>query len=56
MKVGDLVAMTGKTRCWTALVIKVTPWATLIKWADNGEIEDASNYLTGHLEVLSESR
>ena len=51
MKVGDLV------RCGEhlAIVIVSDAYETLIKWLDDGVVEDANIYTTG-LEVVSESR
>ncbi len=51
MKVGDLVEHNG----YLALVICVESYETLIKWLDDGTVEDADNYTIG-LEVISESR
>ena len=51
MKVGDLVMHNG----YIALVIVANAHETLIKWLDDGEVEDADNYTIG-LEVISESR
>jgi len=51
MKVGDLV----KSGNHVALVIVVNAYETLIKWVDDGIIEDADNYALS-LEVVSESR
>ena len=51
MKVGDLV------RCgeYLAIVIVSDTYETLIRWLDDGVVEDANIYTTG-LEVISESR
>ena len=51
MKAGDLV------RCneHLAIVIVSDAYETLIKWVDDGVVEDADNYTLG-LEVISESR
>tara|TARA_R100000234_G_scaffold108943_1_gene80616 strand:+ start:295 stop:489 length:195 start_codon:yes stop_codon:yes gene_type:complete len=51
MKVGDLV------RCgeYLAIVIVSDAYETLIRWLDDGVVEDANIYTTG-LEVISESR
>ena len=51
MKVGDLV----RFRNYLAIVICVNAHETLIKWLDDGGVEDADNYTTS-LEVISESR
>ena len=51
MKVGDLV----RCRNHLAIVICVNAHETLIKWLDDGVVEDADNYRTS-LEVISESR
>ena len=51
MKVGDLV----RCRNHLAIVICVNAHETLIKWLDDGFVEDADNYTTS-LEVISESR
>ena len=50
VKVGDLVMCNGHV----ALVIVANAHETLIKWADDGIVEDADNYTIG-LEVVSES-
>ena len=49
MKVGDLVECHGHI----ALVVCANAYETLIKWVDDGVVEDAANYILG-LEVLSE--
>ena len=51
MKVGDLV------RCneYLAIVIVSDAYETLIRWLDDGIVEDADNYTLG-LEVISEIR
>ena len=51
MQVGDLVGCNGHL----AIVICVNAYETLIKWLDDGIVEDADNYTTS-LEVISESR
>ena len=51
MKVGDLVRSNGHL----AIVICVNAYETLIKWLDDGIVEDADNYTTS-LEVISASR
>ena len=51
MQVGDLVSSNGHL----AIVICVNAHETLIKWLDDGIVEDADNYTTS-LEVLSASR
>ena len=51
MQVGDLV----RCRNHLAIVICVNAYETLIKWLDDGIVEDADNYGTS-LEVISESR
>ena len=51
MKVGDLVRSNGHL----AIVICVNAHETLIKWLDDGIVEDADNYRLS-LEVVSESR
>ena len=51
MQVGDLV----RCRNHLAIVICVNAHETLIKWLDDGVVEDADNYTTS-LEVISESR
>ncbi len=51
VKVGDLVRSNG----YLAIVICVNAHETLIKWLDDGIVEDADNYTTG-LEVISESK
>ena len=56
MKVGDLVAMSASgTVEYFALVVHADKHETLIKWLDDGTVEDANNYSTS-LEVVSESR
>ena len=51
MKVGDLV------RCneYLDIVIVSDAYETLIRWLDDGIVEDADNYTLG-LEVISEIR
>ena len=51
MRVGDLVRSNGHL----AIVICVNAHETLIKWLDDGIVEDADNYRTS-LEVISASR
>ena len=51
MKVGDLVSCNGHL----AIVIVADAYETLIKWLDDGIVEDADNYTIG-LEVVSASR
>ena len=51
MKVGDLVSCNGHL----AIVIVADAYETLIKWFDDGIVEDADNYTIG-LEVVSASR
>ena len=51
MQVGDLVRSNGHL----AIVICVNAHETLIKWLDDGIVEDADNYSTS-LEVISASR
>ena len=51
MQVGDLV----RCRNHLAIVICVNAHETLIKWLDDGIVEDADNYGTS-LEVISASR
>ena len=51
MQVGDLVGCNGHL----AIVICVNAYETLIKWLDDGIVEDADNYGTS-LEVISASR
>ena len=51
MRVGDLVRSNGHL----AIVICVNAHETLIKWLDDGIVEDADNYTIG-LEVISASR
>ena len=51
MKVGDLVEHKG----YLALVVCANAFETLIKWLDDGIVEDADNYTIG-LEGISESR
>ena len=51
MQVGDLVRYNG----YLAIVICVNAYETLIKWLDDGVVEDANNYTMG-MEVISASR
>ena len=51
MRVGDLVEHNG----YLAIVVCVNAYETLIKWRDDGIVEDADNYTIG-LKVVSESR
>ena len=51
MQIGDLV----KNGNHVALVVVANAYETLIKWVDDGIVEDADNYTLG-LEVISESR
>ena len=51
MQVGDLVRVDGHL----AIVICVNAYETLIKWLEDGIVEDADNYGTS-LEVISASR
>ena len=51
MQVGDLVTIYGHL----AIVICVNAHETLIKWLDDGIVEDADNYGTS-LEVISARR
>tara|TARA_B100000424_G_scaffold185144_1_gene143599 strand:- start:652 stop:849 length:198 start_codon:yes stop_codon:yes gene_type:complete len=55
VKVGDLVGTTSDNETYLALVICADEYETLIKWLDDGIVEDANNY-TLSLEVISESR
>ena len=51
MQAGDLV----KYGNHVALVVVANAYETLIKWVDDGIVEDVDNYTLG-LEVISESR
>ena len=51
MQVGDLVRYNG----YLAIVICVNAYETLIKWLDDGIVEDANNYTMG-MEVISARR
>ena len=51
MKVGDLVEHNG----YLGLIICAKDFETLVRWLDDGTVEDADNYTIG-LEVVSESR
>ncbi len=51
MKVGDLVEHSG----YLGLIICANDFETLVRWLDDGTVEDADNYTIG-LEVISESR
>ena len=53
MKVGDLVKC--KYEPCLAIVIVSDAYETLIRWLDDGVVEDADNYTLG-LEVISASR
>jgi len=56
VKVGDLVGAFGcGDETHLALVIRADAYETLIKWVDDGIVEDADNYVLS-LEVFSESR
>ena len=55
MKAGDLVKMLNHPNDYYALVIVSNTHETLIKWLDDGVVEDADNYSLG-LEVISEAR
>ena len=56
MQVGDLVGAFGDgDETHLALVIRADAYETLIKWVDDGVVEDADNYVLS-LEVFSESR
>ena len=56
MKVGDLVGAIGADdETYLALVIHADAHETLIRWLDDGTVEDADNYALS-LEVFSESR
>ena len=55
MQVGDLVGTINNSETHLALVIHVDKYETLIRWIDDGTVEDANNYATS-LEVFSESR
>jgi len=56
VKVGDLVGAFGDDdETYLALVIVANAHETLIKWLDDGIVEDADNYVLS-LEVFSESR
>ena len=54
MKVGDLVEHSG----YLGLIICANDFETLVRWFDDGAVEDADNYAddTIGLEVVSESR
>lgn len=52
MKVGDLVAWNGHY----AIVIVANACETLVKWLDDGIVEDADSFCPVGLEVISESR
>ena len=56
MKVGDLVGTISNTEeVYLPLVICANAYETLIKWVDDGIVEDADNYALS-LEIVSESR
>ncbi len=54
MQVGDLVEHNG----YLGLIICANDFETLVRWLDDGTVEDADNYspLPIGLEVISESR
>ena len=52
MKVGDLVRFRG----YIAMVICDDDGDILIKWLDDGEVENADNYIDPPLELVSEHR
>ena len=52
VKVGDLVAWNGHY----AIVIVANACETLVKWLDDGIVEDADSFCPVGLEVISESR
>jgi len=52
VKVGDLVET---DLGYLGIVICANAFETLIRWLDDGTVEDAGNYTSG-LEVISESR
>lgn len=54
MKVGDLVRYSDEYG-FLGIIIVSNEYETLIKWLDDGVVEDADNYTTG-LEVISASR
>ena len=51
MKVGDLVEHNG----YFGLIVCANDFETLVRWFDDGTVEDADNYTIG-LEVISASR
>ena len=51
MKVGDLVICHNSI----GLIVQVDEWATLVKWCDDGVVEDTDMY-SSDIEVISESR
>ena len=56
MKIGDLVMMQhNASNAYYALVVVSNAHETLIKWLDDGVVEDADNYSLG-LKVISENR
>ena len=52
MKVGDLI------KCYNSigLIVQADEWATLVKWCDDGLVEDLNMYPEHNIEVISESR
>ena len=50
MKVGDLVEHNG----YLGVIICAESYETLVRWLDDGVVEDADNYTLG-LEVVSEA-
>ena len=52
MKIGDLVKLDESV----GIIVKVTEWATLVQWLDDGVIEDIGNYYPKEAEVISENR
>ena len=53
MKVGDLVILHNKHLA--IVTSRDMPTRAMIKWLEDGVVEDANNYVTG-LDVISESR
>jgi hypothetical protein len=50
VKVGDLVRCNNSI----GLIVQVDEWATLVKWCDDGHVEDMDMY--PDIEVVNESR
>ena len=52
MKVGDLVRCYGSV----GLIVQSDEWETLVKWCDDGIVENVNMYSNANMEIISESR